>query len=88
MFPAWDGSHQNPDNLSKRFTKAKQDAGLDHPGTLENLRHTFATYAADRAPLPKVQKWLGHADIATTMHYVGVVEHADDADLLSRVAAV
>ena len=30
-----------------------------------------------------VQKWLGHEDIATTMHYVGVLQKKDAAALLS-----
>lgn len=87
VFPGPFGEHQDPDALSRRFTAAKIAAGLaEHPGTLENLRHTFATFAADRAPLPKVQRWLGHSDLKTTMRYCGVVEHSDDAQLLSRVA--
>jgi len=48
VFPRWDGCHQDPDGLSKRFRKAKQATGLDR-GTLEHLRHTFATYALRHA---------------------------------------
>jgi integrase len=88
VFPRWDGAHQNPDSLSKRFTQAKQDAGFgDHPGTLENLRHTFATYAGDRFPAPKVQRWLGHSDLATTMRYIGVLDSTDDAAAMDEHAA-
>jgi integrase len=87
VFPREDGSHLSPDNLSKRFTEAKNAAKLDHPGSLENLRHTFATYAGDAFPLPKVQKWLGHSDPKTTMRYVGVLESADDAAALDAHAA-
>jgi integrase len=82
VFPRADGSHQNPDNLSKRFTEAKTAAKLEHRGTLENLRHTFATHAAAAFPLPKVQKWLGHSDVKTTMTYVGVLDSSDDAEAL------
>jgi integrase len=85
------GAHQNPDNLSKRFTDAKRAAGLvEHRGTLENLRHTFATYAGDTpGVMPQdVQRWLGHSDIKTTMRYMGVLDKLDAAALLSaRTAA-
>ena len=48
VFATVTGEFLNPDNLSKRFTEAKAAAGLGPlRGTLENLRHTFATYAGD-----------------------------------------
>ena len=84
------GEHQNPDNLSKRFTTAKVAAGLGaHRGSLENLRHTFATYAGDTEGVmaQDVQRWLGHSDIKTTMRYMGVIDKRNAAALLSARSA-
>jgi integrase len=86
VFPNDVGEHQNSDNLSKRFTAARKSAGLeDHPGSLENLRHSFATYAADTPGVTPadVQRWLGHSDLKTTMRYVGVLQKRDAAKLLT-----
>ncbi len=43
--------------------------------TFHQLRHAFATFVAERLPLPAVKELLGHADIATTARYA----HADSA---------
>ena len=42
-----------------------------------DLRRTFARNACDNgAPLPAIQRALGHADVSATMAYIG----ADDSD--------
>jgi integrase len=86
VFPNVVGGHLNPDELSKRFTAARVAAKLaDHPGTLENLRHTFATHAADTPGVrpQDVQRWLGHSDLKTTLRYVGTLDKRDAAKLLT-----
>ena len=77
VFPSVVGEHLNPDELTKRFTAAKKAAKLaDHPGTLENLRHTFATHAADTPGVrpQDVQRWLGHSDLKTDSRVVNSVD--------------
>jgi len=86
VFATVTGEYMNPDNLSKRFTEAKAAAGLGPlRGTLENLRHTFATYAGDTPGVTPqdVQRWLGHSDLKTTMRYIGVLDKRDAAALLT-----
>ncbi|WP_379944718.1 tyrosine-type recombinase/integrase [Marinobacter sp. LM1] len=45
------------------------------------LRHTFATRASEKnIDLKTIQRWLGHASIATTMIYVhSTEEHLESA---------
>jgi len=38
-------------------------------------------------PMPTLQAWMGHADIATTMVYVHHAPLDDDADRLTRAQA-
>jgi integrase len=86
VFATVTGEFLNPDNLSKRFTAAKAAAGLGPlRGSLENLRHTFATYAGDTPGVTPqdVQRWLGHSDLKTTMRYIGVLDKRDAAALLT-----
>lgn len=53
----------------KRLRRLCRRAGIE-PATWHDLRHTFASRLVARgAPLPAVQRLLGHADIAMTMRY-------------------
>lgn len=48
---------------------------------LHDLRHTFASHAAQNAEtLPMISKLLGHANLNSTARYA----HLDDADLINR----
>jgi integrase len=49
-----------------------------------DLRHTFGTTCAARGiDLVKIQRWMGHADIKTTMRYLHNVPQHDDAARLT-----
>jgi site-specific recombinase XerD len=52
-----------------------REAGIDSlPATPKGLRHGFGVHAVmSGIPLNLVQKWLGHADIATTAIYTNVL---------------
>jgi integrase len=53
--------------------------------TFHDLRHSFGTsLAMAGVPLPKIQKWLGHSRIETTMIYINFVPSEDEADVLDR----
>lgn len=61
-----------PDYLSQRFAIWARAAGLEGTG-FHGLRHTAISWLAERGvPLPVVQRFAGHADIAVTMRYVHV----------------
>jgi integrase len=49
-----------------------------------DLRHTFGTQCAAKGiDLPRIQRWMGHAEIETTMRYLHYVPAHDDAARLT-----
>jgi hypothetical protein len=65
-------------------------AGLGHlrtkhdPMVWHDLRHTFGTTCAAKGiDLRRIQAWMGHADIQTTMRYLHYVPQHDDAARLT-----
>ena len=64
-----------------------RDRGTGKLLVFHDLRHTFGTMAVEKFPLPTVQAWMGHADIATTMRYVHHRDRGDEADTLSALIA-
>lgn len=85
------GSYLHDGQLRRRFYAALDAAALgakrddDKPITFHDLRHTFGTLAVKVWDLPKVQGYMGHADISTTMGYVHHVPKITDAASLSRL---
>jgi integrase len=66
-------SHANPKGVMR-----------DDPIVFHDLRHTFGTQCAARGiDLRKIQAWMGHADIQTTMRYLHYVPALDDAARLT-----
>jgi integrase len=56
----------------------------DDPIVFHDLRHTFGTQCAAKGiDLPRIQRWMGHADIQTTMRYLHYVPAHDDAARLT-----
>jgi integrase len=56
----------------------------DDPIVFHDLRHTFGTQCAARGiDLRRIQAWMGHADIQTTMRYLHYVPQHDDAARLT-----
>jgi site-specific recombinase XerD len=46
-------------------------AGISKKASCHTLRHTFATYKAEKGVSPfQLQQWLGHANLNTTQIYV------------------
>ncbi len=85
------GDHLDDGDLRKRFYAALRRAGLGHrrrgdkPMTFHDLRHTFGTLAVKVWDLPKVQGYMGHANIGTTMIYIHHLPKATDADALTAL---
>jgi integrase len=67
-----------------RFRTARR-AGL-HGVTVHDLRHTFGVHCA-QAPLPRLQKLMGHASAVMTMRYMKHAPESYFAEDAARVAA-
>jgi site-specific recombinase XerD len=51
--------------------KYRKAAGIRKKASCHILRHTFATYKAEKGVSPfQLQQWLGHANLNTTQIYV------------------
>jgi len=57
--------------LAKLYSRTKQQVSVNKKGGIHALRHAFATHQLEAGlPLHLLQRWLGHADIRTTMRYI------------------
>jgi integrase len=90
VFPNEVGEPMAEQWLRAAFYDALEGAGLGHlrekddPIVFHDLRHTFGTTCAAKGiDLVKIQKWMGHAEIATTMRYLHYVPQHDDAARLT-----
>ena len=81
VFVGVTGSYLDGSALSKRYPSALARAGL-RPLRFHDLRHTFGTRAIAVADIRRVQEWMGHANVQTTMQYLHYVPRPHDAALL------
>jgi integrase len=81
------GSHLDGSALRRRYSAALKRAGL-RPLRFHDLRHTFGTRMIAKADIRRVQEWMGHADIQTTMRYLHYAPRGDEADLVAEAFAV
>jgi integrase len=72
-------------NLINRYFKAVQNRHI----TAHSLRHARASelYNVYKVPIAKIQQWLGHSDIATTMIYVHLSTD-EDRKIMENVGGV
>jgi integrase len=49
-----------------------------------DLRHTFATTMIGRTSVRRVQEWMGHSDLHSTMRYLHDAPREDDAELVAE----
>jgi len=52
-----------------------------------DLRHTFATTMIARTSIRRVQEWMGHSDLHSTMRYLHYAPRDDDAQLVAEAFA-
>ena len=80
------GGHLDGSALRRRYTAALGRAGLRRL-RFHDLRHTFGTRMIAHADIRRVQEWMGHADIQTTMKYLHYAPRAEDAKLVAKAFA-
>ena len=81
------GSYLDGSALRRRYAAALVRAGL-RPLRFHDLRHTFGTRMIAKADIRRVQEWMGHADIQTTMRYLHYAPKEGDAALVAEAFAV
>jgi integrase len=87
VFAAETGSYLDGSALRRRYKAALVAAGL-RPLRFHDLRHTFGTRMIAKADIRRVQEWMGHADIQTTMRYLHFAPRDEDAQLVAEAFAV
>jgi hypothetical protein len=66
---------------------AVKAAGI-RPLHFHDLRHPFGTRVIAKADIRRVQDWMGHADVQTTMKHLHYVPRPNDAALVAEAFAV
>jgi integrase len=87
VFASEVGTYLDGSALRRRYKAALERAGL-RSLRFHDLRHTFGTRMIAKADIRRVQEWMGHADIQTTMKYLHYAPHAEDARLVAEAFAV
>jgi hypothetical protein len=69
VFVGATGGYLDGSVLRRRYKAALAEAAL-RPLRFHDLRHTFGTRMIAKTDIRRVQEWMGHADIQTTMRYL------------------
>jgi integrase len=83
VFAGGTGGYLDGSALRRRYKQALGGAGL-RPLRFHDLRHTFGTRMIAKADIRRVQEWMGHADIQTTMRYLHYAPRDEDAALVAE----
>jgi integrase len=83
VFAGPTGGYLDGSGLRKRYKAALMAAGLRQL-RVHDLRHTFGTRMIAKADIRRVQEWMGHADVQTTMRYLHYAPRAEDARLVAE----
>jgi integrase len=87
VFPGEGGDYLDGSALRRRYAAALLRAGLRQL-RFHDLRHTFGTRMIAKADIRRVQEWMGHADVQTTMRYLHYAPRQEDAQLVAEAFAV
>jgi integrase len=87
VFAGAGGDYVNGSALRRRYKDAFARAGL-RSVRFHDLRHTFGTRMIAKAEVRRVQEWMGHADIQTTLRYLHCVLRDEGAALVAEAFAV
>ncbi len=77
------GGYLDGSALRRRYDAALKRAGL-RKLRFHDLRHTFGTRMISKADIRRVQEWMGHASIQTTMQYLHYAPREEDARLVAE----
>jgi integrase len=77
------GGYVDGSALRRRYDAAIKRAGV-RTLRFHDLRHTFGTRMIAKADIRRVQEWMGHADVQTTMKYLHYVPRTQDAQLVAE----
>jgi integrase len=81
------GGYLDGSALRRRYDSALTRAGLRRL-RFHDLRHTFGTRTIAKADIRRVQEWMGHADVQTTMKYLHYAPRDEDAALVDEAFRV
>jgi integrase len=81
------GGYVDGSALRRRYDAALKRASL-RKLRFHDLRHTFGTRMIAKADIRRVQEWMGHADVQTTMKYLHYVPREEDARLVAEAFEV
>jgi integrase len=87
VFTGVAGGYLDGSALRRRYKAALAEAAL-RPLRFHDLRHTFGTRMIAKADIRRVQEWMGHADIQTTMRYLHYAPRSEDAALVAEAFAL
>jgi integrase len=87
VFPGPAGGFLDGSALRRRYKAALKEAQL-RSLRFHDLRHTFGTRMIAKADIRRVQEWMGHADIQTTMRYLHYAPREEDAQLVAEAFRV
>jgi Phage integrase family len=79
------GGNLDGSALRRRYKLALASAGL-RSLRFHDLRHTFGTRMIAKADIRRVQEWMGHTDIQTTMRYLHYAPREEDARLVAEAS--
>ena len=87
VFAGAAGDYLDGSALRRRYKLSLKAAGL--PALrFHDLRHTFGTRMIAKADIRRVQEWMGHADVQTTMRYLHYAPRDEDARLVAEAFEV
>jgi integrase len=87
VFVGGAGGYLDGSALRRRYKAALGAAGL-RLLRFHDLRHTFGTRMIAKADIRRVQEWMGHADVQTTMRYLHYAPREEDARLVAEAFEV
>jgi integrase len=87
VFPGEAGAFLDGSALRRRYKGGLKRAKL-RPLRFHDLRHTFGTRVIAKTDIRRVQEWMGHADIQTTMRYLHYAPRDKDARLVAEAFQV
>ncbi len=83
VFVGTAGGYLDGSALRRRYGAALERAGLRQL-RFHDLRHTFGTRMIAKADIRRVQEWMGHSSIQTTMQYLHYAPREADAQLVAE----